>query len=312
MSYKSGIKVFAPATIANLNIGFDILGLAIDGLGDEILLKPGKETGIIISGISNDKKRLPRDPKLNAATIAGMEVLKAANEESLALEMHLTKKMPICSGLGSSGASAVAGAFAVNSYLGTPFSQIEVLKFAQTAEIFTSGSNQADNIAASLLGGIILIRDSEKLDLMRLPMPQGMFFMVIHPAVEVVTKEARKLLSEKIKLKDHVKQTGNLAAFIHSLWKSDFELMRRSLHDHVIESQRKHNIPLFDEMKNIAMNENAVAFGISGSGPSCFVIATNSLILEAIKKAITKLFHKEKTSVNFHFSMVNQKGAFKY
>ena len=242
MTNKRGLKVFAPATVANVAVGYDILGFAINDVGDELIVRQGSKAGLIIRAIHNNPD-IPRDIMKNTAGYAAYKLMKSIGAENEPIEIELIKNMGIGTGLGSSAASAVAGAYAVNEFLGKPYSKDELLRFATLGEQIADGSFHADNVAPSLLGGIVLIRDNESLDAIKLPCPIGLKCVLIYPHIEVLTEEARKILSTEINLKDHIRQSGNLAAFVASLYRSDFELMKRSLSDCIIEPQRAHLIP---------------------------------------------------------------------
>ena len=311
MSDKAGIKVFAPATVANLAVGFDILGLAFNGPGDEIKFKEGNQKGIHISSIHGDNGRLPKTLD-NTAAFAAHQVAIAAGISDLSVDMEIYKKMPFGSGMGSSAASAVAGAFGMNEFIGRPFDKLKLLRMAVEGEQKADGAFHADNVAPSLMGGISLIRNNEELDYINLPVPLGLNVVLIYPHVKILTSESRGILSDQLALKQHILQSGNLAAFIAGLYKSDFDLIQRSLKDLIIEPQRKHLIPLFDQIKDKALTAGALGFSISGAGPSMFALTNNSLISEQIKEEVSAIFHHAKIEVDIYLSAINLKGAFRF
>lgn len=310
----NGIKVFAPATISNLACGFDTLGLALEAPGDEVIISPSNKPGIQIVKITGDQGRLPLDTDKNAAGVAALNTLKFAIEEGIieshaGFQLELRKKMPYGSGLGSSGASAVAGAMAVNQYLKHPLEKRQLLTFAMQGETAASGSTCADNVAASMLGGIILVRDNATLDVHRLPVPRGMYVAVVHPHFEILTKDSRAALSPSAPLKDAVSQWGNMGGLVVGLYNADFDLIRRSLQDHVIEHQRAHMIPGFYEVQKAALEMGALGCSISGSGPSVFAICNSSLVAENAAEAMKAAFLLNKIECDVFLSAINQEGA---
>lgn len=311
MTNKSGLKVFAPASVANVAVGYDILGFAINDVGDEVIVRPGSKPGLHIRSIYNNPN-IPKDTMKNTASYAAFKLMESIGAENEPIEMDLIKNMGIGTGLGSSAASAVAGVFAVNEYLGNPCSRNELLKFATLGEEIADGAYHADNVAPSLLGGIVLIRDNESLDVVKLPCPQGLKCVLVYPHVEILTEEARRILSPELSLKKHIRQSGNLAAFIASLYKSDFDLMKRSLSDCIIEPQRSHLIPFFDQVKDFALQENALGFSISGAGPSMFALCNNSIIAENIADGIRGFYSDKNIDCNYYISEINLEGAKKY
>lgn len=307
----SGIKVFAPASVGNCIVGFDSLGLCLEQPGDEIIVTLVDEPGLKITKITGAKGRLPLEVEKNTAGFAALSLLKHLGQENLGIEMEIHKKMPFGSGLGSSAASAVAGAFAINELLKRPLEKRELLPFAMEGEMLASGSRHADNVAPSLLGGIVLTRDNETLDVHRLTIPKGLYATVIYPHVEVLTKSARDILSPTVPLNKMVQQSANMAAFVLGLFNGDLDLIKRSLHDVVIEPQRAQLIPHFEKVKQVALEEGALGCSISGAGPSIFALSANSLIAENIGKAMETIFQKEKIETNLYISKINQEGAVK-
>lgn len=310
---NAGIKVFAPATIANIGVGYDIIGLALESPGDEVIARESKSCkGVHITQIFNDGGKLPMDPLKNTASVAGQAVLDACGQSDLGVEIEIHKKMPIGSGLGSSAASAVSGAYAVNDIAGNPFTKKELLPFAVKGEQSADKAHHADNVAPCLFGGIILVKNDESLLYRRLPTPKGLYITLVHPDVEILTKNAREVINSNITLDQHIEQSFNLAGFIYALFTSDFELMRHCLHDHIIEPQRSFMIPKFKDVKESAMNNNAIGCSISGAGPSIFALSENSLDAENIAYAMKEVFSSSKINATTLISKVNPDGAFKY
>jgi len=310
---NAGIKVFAPATIANIAVGYDIIGLALEYPGDEIVARPSNQCrGVKITQIFNDGGKLPMDPLKNTASVAGQAVLDAIGQSDFGVELEIHKKMPIGSGLGSSAASAVSGAYAVNDIVGKPFTKKELLPFAVRGEESADKAFHADNVAPCLFGGIILVKNDESLLHRRLPTPKGLYITLVHPDVEILTKNAREIINKSVTLKQHIDQSFNLAGFISSLYTSDFDLMRECLHDHIIEPQRSFMIPKFHDVKEAALSQNAIGCSISGAGPSIFALSENSLDAENIAYAMKEVFVNSKIIADTIISRVNQEGVFKY
>ena len=309
---KSGIKVFAPASVGNVGIGFDCLGLCLDKPGDEIIAKFSDEfSGLRITEITGAKGKLPTDPERNTAGVAALRLLEHLGEQKRGIEFRLHKKMPFGSGLGSSAASAVAGAMAINELFRRPLEKRALLPFAMAGEEIASGSRHADNVAPSLLGGLILIRDNASLDVHRLPLLRGLQVVVIYPHIEIMTEEARALLSPNVSLADYTQQSANLASFTVAAYTGDLDLMQRSLNDIIIEPQRKKLIPGFDEAKAAALHHGALGCSISGSGPSIFALCQNSLVAENVAGGIQSIFDQRKIQSQRFISGINQEGAVK-
>ena len=308
---KVPCKCFAPATVANVAVGYDVLGFAIEDLGDEIIIREGTEKGLVIKSIYGNKK-LSKDITKNVAGYSAFKLMQHLGIEDMPIEIDLYKKMPIGTGLGSSAASAVVGAFAVNAYLDWPADNKEVLRCATLGEELADGSFHADNVAPSLYGGFVLIRDNPSLDIVGLPTIPGLKAVVIYPHVQVLTKDSRDILSETVSLKNHVAQSGNIAAFIAAMYKSDLDLLGRSLQDLVIEPQRAQLIPHFYAMKELALSAGALGFSISGAGPSMFALCANSVIADKIEEQATKLYMDQSIEVTIYNSKINLTGAKKY
>ena len=308
---NSGLKVFAPASVANVAVGYDILGFALDLPGDEVVVKLSQHKGLRITEITGAKGKLPKEVMKNTASFSAYKLLEHLGELDRGIDMEIHKKMPFSSGLGSSSASAVAGVMAVNEILKRPLEKRELLHFAVLGEELADGSYHADNVAPSLLGGMVLIRDNATLDVHRLDVPKGLYASVVHPNIKIRTQDARAILSDQLALKDVIKQSGNLAAFVHALYRSDFDLIGRALQDVLIEPQRASLIPHFKEVKEAALNNGALGCSISGAGPSIFALSANSLIAERVGEAMQKAFLDNKVDCNLYQSRINQEGAIK-
>ncbi|MCB0549243.1 MAG: homoserine kinase [Phaeodactylibacter sp.] len=308
---KAGIKVFAPATVANVAVGFDILGFALEKPGDEIIARFSDTPGLRITKITGASGKLPLDIQKNTAGFAALKLLEHLGEEKRGIELEIHKKMPFGSGLGSSAASAAGGVMAINELLHRPLEKRDLLPFAVLGEQVADGAYHADNVAPSLIGGMILIRSNETLDVHRLPVPEGIHATVIYPHVEILTKDARSVLSDTVSLKQCIGQNGNMAGLLVGLYQSDFGLIGRSLNDVVIEPQRARLIPHFYEVKEAALSAGALGCSISGAGPSIFALSVNSLIAEEIGIAMKRIFDNAGIGNDLFVSPINQEGAVK-
>lgn len=299
---KTSIKVFAPATVANVVCGFDVLGFAVNAPGDEVVMRRVEKPGISIKKITGDDGRLPLDAAKNTVSASVKHYLEHIGQPGLGIEIELNKKMPIGSGLGSSSASTVAGLFAINNLLDQPLTQMELVPFAMKGEELACGYGHADNVAPALLGGFVLIRSYEPLDIIRLPHPENLYCAIIFPEVDVPTRDAREMIRKKVFLKDAVTQWGNIAGLVSGLFLKDIDLIGRSMKDVLVEPVRSILIPDFYKMREMAMESGAVSFGISGSGPSVFAFskteADASFITQKIAKHLAGLQIKSQTYVS--------------
>ncbi len=305
----SGIKIFAPATVGNIGIGFDILGLALERPGDEIIASKSNTPGLRITKITGAGGKLPYDPAQNTAGVAAMRLLEHLDASAQGIELEIHKKMPIGSGLGSSAASAAASVYAVSELMRTGMSKRELLPFACMGEQLVSGGIQLDNVAPALLGGIVLSRDNATFDVHRLHAPRGLYLAIAHPHMEILTKAARALLRPDVSLQQHVRQSANIAGFIVGLFNTDISLIGRCLHDEIIEPQRAALIPGFYDVKDAALSEGALGCSISGAGPAVFALCANSLIAENAAQAMQKAFANNGVNSTLYLSGINQEGA---
>lgn len=303
------VHVFAPGTVANLICGFDILGMAIDKPGDEVHMRIVETEGVRLIRIEGDQGLLPLDETKNTVSASVINYLNLVDMSDLGVEIELFKQMPIGSGLGSSSASTVAGLVAINALLGEPLTKMELLPLAIEGEAVACGHGHADNVAPALLGGLTLIRSYEPLDVITLPVPSELWVSVVFPDVEVPTRGARDMIQKKVQLKEAVKQWGNIAGLITGLFREDYHLIGRSMKDELIEPVRSILIPEFHTMRELAMSEGALSFGISGSGPSVFALSNNEKTAIAINRAIKAHMLACSVDCTGYISKVNQQGA---
>lgn len=307
-SVGQSVKVFAPATVANVVCGFDVLGFAVNEPGDEVIMRVIDKPGIVISKITGDNGRLPLDPKKNTVSVSVDHYLKHIGRTDIGLDIELHKKMPIGSGLGSSSASTVAGLFAAKTLLGDETDAVELLPFARKGEEMACGHGHADNVAPALLGGFVLIRSYDPLDIVKLPHPKYLHCAIVFPDVDVPTREARQIIRNKIQMKDAVTQWGNIAGLVSGLFMNDIDLIGRSMKDILVEPVRSLLIPDFYKMRELAMELGAVSFGISGSGPSVFAFTKDDETARQITQKLQKHLAAIKINSNSYVSTINDLG----
>ncbi|WP_192821061.1 homoserine kinase [Rufibacter sp. LB8] len=307
MNHPEFIKVFAPATVANVCCGFDVLGFALEAPGDEVWARKSETPGITITAVAG-AQGLTANPQENVIGVVAQKMLEAL-DLSIGLELQLHKGMPVGSGLGSSAASSAATAFAVNEVLGKPFSTQDLVIFAMEGERKASGSAHADNVAPSLLGGFVLVRSYEPLDVVPLGVPVDLYCTVLYPQIELKTSLARSILRQEIPLKKGIKQWGNLAGLMAGLLLKDYALIGRSLHDEIFEPERSVLIPLFKEVKAAALAAGALGCGISGSGPSIFALSATKEQAEAARKAMETVYLGSGIETKSYVSKVPPQGV---
>lgn len=300
------IKIFCPATIANLNCGFDILGLCLETIGDEMIIRKSPNKGIKITKIVGAD--LPLETEKNVAGVAALAIIENLDLD-YGFEIEIYKSIKAGSGIGSSSASAAGAVFGINELLGKPFSKVELVNFAMKGEVVASGSEHADNVAPCLLGGFTLIRGYEPLDVIQIESPGELYAVVLHPHIEIKTSDARAVIQPMIPLKLAITQTGNLGGLIAGLYINDYDLIGRSLKDVIVEPFRKHLIPNFDEVKNAAMQNGALGAGISGAGPSIFALCKGKDSAENVANAMKESYSSTGIEFDIHVSKVNSKGT---
>ncbi len=310
MKILNEVRVFAPATVANVAVGFDILGFAFHGPGDEVVLRRSTQAGLKITTITGTgDKKLPLEPERNTAGFAALGLLRHLGQEDLGLEMEIHKKMPFGSGLGSSAASAAAGVFAANTLLGSPLSKEELLPFAVAGEEIADGAYHADNVGPALLGGILFIRENKTLDVHKLPVPEELHVAVVYPHIEVLTKDARAVLSNQLELSQHIQQNGNLGALIIGLYENNYDLIGRALEDVIIEPQRAQLISGFADVKASAITQGALGASISGAGPSVFALCRGEATAKHVAQEMKSAFQKYGIMSDGYASPINTAGA---
>lgn len=322
------IKIFCPATIANLSCGFDVLGLCLATAGDEMIIRKSDVKGVRITKIVG--ANLPLETENNVAGVAALAMLKSikkvgnkyipidteidfdidiAIDIEFGFEIEIYKHIKAGSGIGSSAASSAGAVFGINELLGQPFSRKELVKFAMQGEKLASGNAHADNVAPCLLGGFTLVRCSNPLDIIKIDSPSELYATVVHPQIELKTSDARSVLKQTVSLKSAITQWGNVGGLVAGLYTNNYELIGRSLHDEIIEPVRSMLIPGFDLIKKSAYENGALGSGISGSGPSIFALSKGKETAEKIAKAMSKVYDEMKLPYEIHVSKVNPDGV---
>lgn len=300
------IKIFSPSSVANLSCGFDVLGLCLDTIGDEMIIKKSKKPGVRIIKIEGEN--LPLSIEKNVAGVAAKSYLNKFPTE-IGIEIEIYKKIKAGSGIGSSAASAVGAVFGINELLERDIKKIDLIPFALEGEKLASGEAHADNIAPAMLGGFTLIRDLKSLDIIKLPSPSELVVTIIHPKIELKTSNARAILKTQVPLKNVVKQTANIAGLISGLYSNDYNLISRSLNDEIVEKERSLLIPKYYSLKNSALEAGALGCGISGSGPSIFALSRGYIIAKEVANSFKNIISKLNIDFDIYISKINSKGV---
>ncbi|MFS4417417.1 homoserine kinase [Maribacter sp. 2307ULW6-5] len=300
------IRVFCPATIANISCGFDVLGVALDNVGDEMVIRKTKKKGIRITRLEGQD--LPLETERNVAGVAGLAFLEASGHQG-GFDIEIYKSIKAGSGIGSSAASSAGAVWAMNELLGRPFAPKQLVPFAMLGEKLASEVAHADNVAPALLGGFVLVRSYDPLDMVQIPVPKELHAVVVHPQIEVKTSDSRKILRTSVTLTTAIKQWGNLGGLVAGLFMEDYALIGRSLEDHIVEPIRSILIPGYGEVKSAAMQAGALGCGISGSGPSLFAFAKGQEAALNIAKAMTAVYEPIALDFEVHVSKINPTGV---
>lgn len=305
---------FAPATVANVAVGFDILGFAIESVGDIVTVSISDDTSVRITQILNetglsDPIDAPLDADRNAATV-GLIKLREDLRLNFGFQVVLRKGIALGSGMGGSAASAVGGLVAANSLLKSPLPREALLKYALLGEQAASGASHPDNIAPCLLGGMTLVVSADPFRYVSLPVPEEILAVVVHPRLRVDTRNARSILKEKVSLTDHVRQSAALGGFICGCFEGDLDLIRQSFDDFLIEPQRASLVPGFADVKAAALQQGALGASFSGSGPTLFALVTSEAEATRVRDAMKRAFGANGLAdVDSWISPVNRQGA---
>jgi homoserine kinase len=304
---REAASAYAPASVGNVAIGFDIMGFSVDALGDRATVRRTTDAGVSIAAIRGAVADLPMEAARNTAGRA-LQALHEALSLPFGLQLELDKGIPLASGLGGSAASAVAAVVAANALLAKPCSRLELLKFAMQGEQVASGSLHVDNIAASLFGGLVLTVGIDHPRVKQIPVPAAIRAVVVHPHMFLSTRRARAILKGSVPMKDFVWQTANLAGFISGCYTNDLDLLRDSFEDVVIEPQRAALIPGFNEVRRAAMSAGALGCSISGAGPTVFAWCLDNDAL-AVREAMVLEFSRHQLKCDQWTTAVEPAGA---
>ena len=300
------IRLHAPATVANLSCGFDILGVCLDDPYDEIEIKKISKKEVILNSLDSEFSNIPLNPEKNTG---GIPAIKIINDLALdfGFEINIKKGIPLYGGLGSSAATAAGVVYGINILLKKCLSNDEVVKYALEGEKISSETPHADNIGPCINGGLVIIKSTNPLKLINIKTGEY-YFSIIHPKVKVSTKEARKLLPQEVKLKDAVKQWGNIASLVYGFSTSDSNLIKSSMVDYIVEPIRSKLIPHFDEIKENVLKNNAIGCSISGSGPSIFALSASKQNSLKILSEMQNIYNKYDVKYHSFCSKINNKG----
>ncbi|MCB0496324.1 MAG: homoserine kinase [Cyclobacteriaceae bacterium] len=301
------VKVFAPASIANVSCGFDVFGFAIEELGDFVEAHFNNEGRNIIESIEG-AEGLPLEPEQNVTTIAAQALLNEVAEKR-GVTFKIRKTVIPGSGLGSSASAAVAGVFAVNELLGKPFTKQELVRFAGIGEQFASNQLHHDNVAPSMLGGFAVVRSNEPLDILSIDYPEDIRVVVARPLIEIETKKAKRMLGRTMSISNAVIQFGNVAGLVLGMTSKDYNLIGRSMVDMLAEPVRSKLIPLYDEAKQATLDAGAIGTNIAGSGPAIFSFCKGDESAQTVLEAFKKVYSKSDLSVTYFISKINPEGA---
>ena len=299
------IKIFSPATVANVGCGFDVLGLCLDKVGDQMVIRKTQRKGIFITKIEGFE--LPYAVHENVAGVSALAMYNELNVD-FGFEIEIYKQIKPGSGIGSSAASAAGSVFGMNYLLDNAFDKIDLIKFAMKGEAVASKSEHADNIAPAILGGFTLVKQNNPLEVIQLPTPKALNAVIVHPQIEIKTADSRAILPKTVALSDAITQWSNVGSLVHALHTSDYNLIGKSLKDVVIEPHRSKLIPNFNSLRKISLESGALGCSISGSGPSLFSLCEG---LENAKKVeANQRGFMTNTGIPFetHISKINTEG----
>ena len=300
------ITLRAPATIANLSCGFDVLGLCIKNPFDEIKITKNNDCNVVISIQDSPFSDIPDNPNQNTGGIPAQLIIDHYNLD-FGFNIDIKKGIPLCGGLGSSAATAAGVVYGINEILDKKLSFSNMIKYALEGEKLSSDSPHADNIGPCIAGGLVLIRDTKSLDLINIPI-DNYYFAIIHPDILIDTKSARKILPNKIDLDSAIKQWGNVASLTYGFSSKNIDLIKKSMKDYIIEPVRSKLIPAYDNMKNTALDNGAIGCSISGSGPSVFALCEDRNKAEKILISMEKVLLDNSIKYHSYVTSVNNQG----
>ncbi len=299
------IKLFSPASVANVSCGFDVLGFCLDGIGDEMIIRKSKSRGVKILKIKG--YNLPTEADKNVAGIAAQSMLKKYPSK-FGVEIEISKGIKPGSGIGSSAASSAGAVYGMNKLLGEKASKDELISFAMEGEKFVSGTAIPDNVSPLIYGGFTLTRSIDPIDVIKLPVPDELVAVIIHPQIEIKTVHSREVLKKHVSMELAVKQWANLAGMISGLYEKNYDLISKCLVDEIVEPYRAMLIPEFYNLKNKAIELGALGSGISGSGPSVFALTKGLKTAKKVALAMEEILIPHKIKVGTYISKINAEG----
>ena len=299
------IKIFSPATVANVGCGFDVLGLCLDKVGDQMVIRKTQRKGIFITKIEGFE--LPYAVHENVAGVSALAMYNELNVD-FGFEIEIYKQIKPGSGIGSSAASAAGSVFGMNYLLDNAFDKIDLIKFAMNGEAVASKSEHADNIAPAILGGFTLVKQNNPLEVIQLPTPKALHAVIVHPQIEIKTADSRAVLPKTVALSDAITQWSNVGSLVHALHTSDYNLIGKSLKDAVIEPHRSKLIPNFNSLRKISLESGALGCSISGSGPSLFSLCEGLENAKKVEANLRGFMTKIGIPFETHISKINTEG----
>lgn len=300
------IKIFSPATVANVSCGFDVMGFCLDNVGDEMVIRKIDQKGVFISHIQGFD--LPYEAKKNVAGVSALAMYETLNID-FGFEIEIYKNIKPGSGIGSSAASAVGSVFGMNELLGKPYNKTQLTEFAIKGEALASKCEHADNLAPALFGGFTLVKSVNPLKVLEIPTPSDLYAVIIHPQIEIKTSEAREILPKQVDMVNAISQWANFGSLIHALHTGDYELIKDSLHDYIVEPYRSKLIPHFDEVKQASLEGGALGCGISGSGPSIFSLCNGEDSANKVAQKIKEVYKRTDIDFDVYVSKINKEGV---
>ena len=299
------IKIFSPATVANVGCGFDVLGLCLDKVGDQMVIRKTQRKGIFITKIEGFE--LPYAVHENVAGVSALAMYNELNVD-FGFEIEIYKQIKPGSGIGSSAASAAGSVFGMNYLLDNVFDKIDLIKFAMKGEAVASKSEHADNIAPAILGGFTLVKQNNPLEVIQLPTPKALHAVIVHPQIEIKTADSRAVLPKTVALSDAITQWSNVGSLVHALHTSDYNLIGKSLKDVVIEPHRSKLIPNFNSLRKISLESGALGCSISGSGPSLFSLCEGLENARKVEANQRRFMTNIGIPFEIHISKINTEG----
>ncbi len=306
MSHRTqSVTIFSPASVSNVGPGFDILGFALDGMGDTITLATRADDQYVIEAVGAE---LPLAPEKNVATVGLKSFCDHLGYEG-GFDIRIEKNFTPGSGLGSSASSAAGAVFAANALLEAGLTKEELVPFALDGEVVASKNRHADNIAPCMLGGFVAVKGCDPFDAFSVDYPNDLKVLIVFPDVPIKTAEAREILPKSIDMTTGIRQSANMAGLITGLMRSDYDLIRNAMHDGFAQPYRKQLIPHYDQVSELAYQYGSVGFNISGSGPAMFGLFRTETETKALKAAVEAIYTEAGIAIKFHESGINHRGV---